>query len=182
MKKALVCVLLLSLAYLIASCAAPREAPSPSPSVKPSEKPSPTISSRELVFDENGNVILDEKGQIDGLAAMDGINNFTTGEVLKIAQYRDGALATAVNYTLGRRLLKDFDVTLSQIAKAEISEDSGGIEQLGYDVGYEIGLDLQSEVVTEVDCKILYAEHNLTAPEQAVLDKIIEGFKNARNI
>lgn len=179
MKKALVCVLLLSLAYLMASCAAPREAPSLSPSVKPSE--TPTISYRELVFDENGNVILDEKGQIDGLAAMYGINSFTTEEVLKIAQYRDGALTTAVNYTLGRRLLKDFDVTLSQIAKAEISEDRGGIEQLSYGVGYEIGLDLQSEVVTKVDCKILYAEHNLTAPEQAVLDKIIEGFENARN-
>lgn len=182
MKKFLVCVLLLSLALLAASCTAPKEAPSPSPSVKPSEKPSPTISPRELVFDENGNMILDENGQIDGLSAMDGIYDFTTEEVLKIAQYRDGALATAVHLTLGKRLLKDFDSTLSQIAKAEISEDRGGVEQLGYGVGYEIGLDLQSESVTGEDCKILYAEHDgLTTSEQAVLDKIIEGFEDGQN-
>ena len=180
MKRILVCVLILSLAFLATGCAEHKEA-SPSPSVKPSEEPSPTIPSRELVFDENGNVILDEKGQIDGLAAIDGIDAFTTEEILKIAPYSDGALTTSVYFTLGRRLLKDFDETLSEIAEAEISEEQGGVEQLGYGLGYEIGLDLQSEVVTEEDCKVLYAEHDLTAPEQAVLDKIIEGFENARN-
>lgn len=180
MKKVLFCVLILSLAFLMTSCAAPKGAPLPSPTAAPSEKPSPTISPRELVFDADGNVIVNENGHIDGLAAMDGIDTFTTEEVLKIAQYRDGALATAVNFTLGRRLLKDFDVTLSQIAKAEISEDRGGVEQLGYGVGFEIGLDLQSEVVTEEGCKTLYAEHNLTASERVVLDKIIEGFEKAK--
>ena len=96
MKRILVCVLILSLAFLATGCAEPKGAPSPSPSVKPAEEPSPTIPSRELVFDENGNVILDEKGQIDGLAAIDGIDAFTTQEILKIAPYSDGALTTSV--------------------------------------------------------------------------------------
>ncbi len=182
MKKIIVYVLIITLAFLTTGCAAPKEDPSPSPSVKPSEEPSPTISPKKLVFDDNGNVILDENGHVDGLAAMEGIDDFTTEEILKIAQYSDGALSTSVYFTLGRRLLEDFDETVAQIAQAEISEDRGGIEQLGYGVGYEIGLDLQSEVVTEEECNILYAEHNLTETEQAVLEKIIEGFENAQDI
>jgi hypothetical protein len=179
MKKLLVFLLLFSLAFMTTGCNSPEE--ELSAVVNQSENLPTAASTEDSVFDENGNVILDENGQIDGQAAIDNIGSYTTEEVLKIAHYRDGALATAVNFTLGRRLLKDFDTTLSQIAMVEIPKDGGGLENLGFGIGYEIGLDLQSEVVSEEDCKILYAEHELTASQQAVLDKIIEGFESAQN-
>lgn len=181
MKRFLVFLLLLSLAFISTGCKTTEEAPSPSPLVNQSETPPPVISPEDLVFDEDGNVILDENGHINGQAAIENMGSYTTEEILEIAHYRDGALATAVNFTLGRRLLKDFDTTLSQIAKTEIPEDRGGTEDLGFGIGYEIALDLQSEVVSEKDCKILYAEHELTVSQQAILDKIIEGFEGAKN-
>ncbi|NLV85760.1 MAG: hypothetical protein GX025_00875 [Clostridiales bacterium] len=179
MKKLLVVLLLFSLAFMTTGCNSPEEE---LPAVgNQSENSPPAVSTEDSVFDENGNIILDENGQIDMQAAINNIDSYTTEEVLKIAHYRDGALATAVNFTLGRRLLKDFDTTLSQIAMTEIPEDRGGTENLGFGMGYEIGLDLQSEAVSVEDCKILYAEHELTDSQQAVLDKIIEGFESAQN-
>ncbi len=181
MKKLLVFLLLLSLAFMATGCKSSEEASSPSPFVNQTETPPSVFSPADLVFDESGNVILDENGHINGQAAIENIDSYTTEEVLKIAHYRDGALATAVNFTLGRRLLKDFDTTLSQIAMTEIPKDRGGTENLGFGIGYEIGFDLQSEVVSEKDCEILYAEHKLTVSQQAVLDKIIEGFESAQS-
>ena len=181
MKRILVCVLILFLAFLVTGCATPKAAPTPSLSVTPSAELSPTITTRQRVFDSNGTVILDENGYIDGMAAIDGIEAFTTEEIIKIVPYSDGALTTAVYFTLGRRLLKAFDETLSQLAAAEIAQEQLGTPQWAYGLGYELGLDLQSEVVTEEDCEILYAEHELTASERAVLDKILEGFESARS-
>ncbi|MGI5985577.1 MAG: hypothetical protein GXY01_10290 [Clostridiales bacterium] len=186
MQKLLSCILILSIVLLAGCTVQEKTSPPPEQSddfTVPASASEETASIllKEKVIDAEGNVILDENGHINGLAAIDGIDAFTTEEILKIVPYSDGALATSVNLTLGRRLLKDFDGTLSQIAETEISEERGGVEQLGYGLGYEIGLDLQSGVVTEEDCKIIYLQHKLTAREQAVLDKIIEGFENAEN-
>lgn len=187
MKKAIVLILILAFVLAVVGCTAPKEekpSPSPSgetpsPSIEPTEEPSPTIPPHERVFDADGNLILGENGHLkDGMAAVDGVREFTLEEVIKLIPYSDGALATAVDCELGRRLLKDFDTVLSKISAAELPEDRVPIEMLALGIGFELQLDLEGGIVTQEACQILYEEHEgLTERERYVLDKIIEGFE-----
>lgn len=194
MKKPVYLCLVLSILLLAAGCAArepepsptPSETaePSPSPSVEPSVEPSPSIPPRELVFDENGEPILGEYGLANGMAAVDHIDDFTTEEVMIIARYSDGALATAVCGTLSDRLQESFDETIAIIAAADPSAFQGGqehFESACFSIGYEMWLDLQDGIISEDDCAVVFEEHDLTDAERAVLDKIIEGFNRAEN-
>lgn len=194
MKKLLSLGLVLSIVLLAAGCAAaePEAGPTPSPSAKPtpSTKPSPEptesapVYTRDMVFDENGEPILGEYGLENISAAVSCIKEFTTEEVMKLAPYADGALATAVDLTLAKHLLKNFDETLAAIAAADPTAFHGGqehFESTCFGIGYEIWLDLNDGIISEEDCAVIFAQHNLTYTEQTVLDKIIEGFNRAEN-
>lgn len=187
MKKLVVYLLVLSLALMVAGCAAPvaESIPSPSPeAINPSVSPapSPTASTRELVFDAQGKVIEDERGLIkNGAAAVDGVGDFTLEEIIKLIPYTDGALSTAVYFTLAGRLLKDFDNVISQLAASEdsLSKNRLALKDSTYlGIGFELKADLDGGLITDNDCQVLYAEHKgLTQREQNVLDKIIESFE-----
>ena len=188
MKRSLIFVLILSLALTVIAvgCSPAAKKPSPSPKEEPSASlspsplpsPSPTVPPRELVFDADGNVIEDENGHVDISAAVAGSSNFTLDEVIKLIPYSDGALATAVCYELGRRLLKDFDNVISKLAAAELPEDRVTVETAALGIGFELQFDLEGGIVTEKDCEILYSEHDdLTERERYVLNKIVEGFE-----
>ena len=118
MKKPLYLGLVLSILLLAAGCTAqepessplPSESlePSPTPSVAPTPKPteSTEVYTRDMVFDDDGNLILSENRPANSIAAIWCIKEFTTEEVMKLAPYNDGALATAVCGTLSDRLLE----------------------------------------------------------------------------
>lgn len=194
MKKLVYLGLVLSILLLAAGCAAqepepsplPSESlePSPTPSVAPTPKPTESIEiyTRDMVLDENGEPILGEYGLANGLAAVACIREFTTEEVMIIARYSDGALATAVDGTLSDRLLADFDNTIAIIAAADPTAFNGGpehFESTCFSIGYEMWYDLDGGIISEADCAVIFAEHDLTEAERATLDRIIEGFNQA---
>ena len=194
MKKTVYFGLVLSICLLATGCAAEKAEPStkpletvepsPSPSAEPTPEPSPSVPPRDLIFDANGEPILGEYGLANGMAAVDNIDIFTTEEIMIIARYSDGALATAVDGTLSDRLLADFDNTIAIIAAADPTAFNGGPEQFGYTclgIGFEMWYDLDGGIISEDDCAVIFAEHDLTEAEQAVLDKVIEGFIQAKS-
>lgn len=184
MKKSLAIIVVLSLGLMIAGCATPSaEEPDPSPSEEVSApptalSPSPTILPRELVFDADGRVIEDENGHVDVSAAVANMDSFTLEEVIKLIPYADGALATAVDYTLGRKLVEDFDNVISKLAAAELPEDRVSAKMVSYGMGNEICWDLEAGILSEEECQILYAGHDgLTEREQNILRWVIAGYE-----
>jgi len=101
-----------------------------------------------------------------------------------IARYSDGALATDVCLTLSDRLLADFDSTIAVIASADPTAFNGGrehFESTCTGIGYEMYLDLEGGIISEDDCAVIFAGHDLTDAQRAVLDKVIEGFNRAKS-
>lgn len=196
MKKTIYFGLVLSICLLAMGCAAQKQEPSPlpsetaepspSPSVEPTPEPSESteVYTRDMVFDDDGNLILSENRPANSIAAIWCIKEFTTEEVMKLAHYNDGALATAVCGTLSDRLLESFDETIAIIAATDPSTFRGGqehFESTCFGIGDEMWLDLHDGIISEDDCAVIFAEHDLTEAEQAVLDKVIEGFNRAKS-
>lgn len=195
MKKLIYFGLVLSILLLAAGCAArepepsptPSETvePSPSPSVEPTPEPTetPPLYTKDMVFDADGEPILGEYGHIINFEAAAWImDELTTEEIMKISPHSDGFLAEKVSITLARRLVNDFDNTLSVIASVDLSTFYGGRERFDmvcFGIGYEIWLDLECDVISEDDAAVIFAEHDLTEMERAVLNKIIEGYNQA---
>ncbi len=196
MKKTIYFGLVLSICLLATGCAAQKQEPSPlpsettqpSPSAAPTPEPSKSteVYTRDMVFDDDGNLILNlsENHPANSMAAIWCIKEFTTEEVMKLAPYNDGALATAVCGTLSDRLLNDFNSTIAIIAAADPTTFNGGREHFETTctgIGCEMYFDLESGIISEDDCAVIFAEHDLTEAEQAVLDKVIEGFNRAKS-
>ncbi len=194
MKKTIYFGLVMSICLLAAGCAAQKQEPSPlpsettqpSPSAAPTPEPSEStvVYTRDMVLDENGEPILGEYGLANLSAAVACMSEFTTEEVMVIAPYSDGALATAVCGTLSDRLLNDFNSTISIIAAVDPTTFNGGrehFENTCTGIGCEMYFDLEGGIISEDDCAVIFAEHDLTEAEQAVLDKVIEGFNWAKS-
>lgn len=191
MKKLLTIFLALALVATLAACAAPAPeaspspseepsvVPTPPPSVKPTPLPSPSIPLRDRLFDRDGNVItINEYGHIDTDAFFEIYTDLTTEELVTLAPYTDGASAQSTTTELRKRLFKDFEGVLTLLSELKIPEGrSIGGEQLGFGIGYEIGFDLQSGLLTEEECQIIYADYDLTESERLVLNKIVEGYE-----
>ncbi len=204
MKKQVILGTILFIA-LLAGCAAgepepetsptPPETESPSPSVEPSPYyfpsppadlfPSADVYTKDMIFDADGNLILDENGRLDQLAAQAAMRlteELTTEEIMLVARYGDGALAEDIGDELSSRLLEDFEGTLAVIAAADPLAFAGGREHFEvtcFSIGYETASDLLGGLISETDCEVLFAGYDLTEAQQEVLDKIIEGYERA---
>lgn len=183
MKNSLIILLVLSLAFALAGCAAPKKTSSPPPDEEniPTQNPGEEAPGRDMVFDAGGNVIEDEDGHVDGIAAIDNMDSFTLDEVIKLIPYSDGALATAVDVTLGKRLIADFDNVISKLAASEDALTEERLETKNavyYGIGNELCMEVEGRSLTKEDCQILYDTHeSLAQREYDILKWIIAGYE-----
>ena len=185
MSKSISCILILSLvmAFMLAGCAAPADTSSPPPDegTETVKNPQEETPGRELVFDADGKVIEDENGHVDGIAAIDNMDSFTLDEVIKLIPYSDGALATAVNVSLGKRLIADFDNVISKLAASEDTMPEERLEtknSVYYGIGIELSWNVEGRSLTKEDCQILYDSHEeLPQREKDILKWIKAGYE-----
>jgi len=151
--------------------------PSPTPTPSISQEPTPYSNPRELVFDDEGNVILDENGHLDVSAAVVGCSqSFTIEEVMKLVPYADGALATSLDSRLSRELLKNLENTLSMLAAVPV-DDIWTLEATALGMGVELQWDVEAGIISEADCAVLYEDYELPEMERFLLDKVIEWYE-----
>ncbi len=183
MKKSIIFILTLSLALALVGCAAPSETSSPPPDEEniPTQNPGEEAPGRDLVFDADGKVIEDENGHVDGIAAIDNMDSFTLDEVIKLIPYSDGALSTAVNVSLGKRLIADFDNVISKLAASEDSLPKESLETKNavyYGIGIELAWNVEGRSLTKEDCQILYDSHEaMSQREKDILHWIVAGYE-----